>query len=125
MMNGLGSNAWVNDYVGIPYTQGGRGHTGVDCWGLIALVMYEQRGIDIPDFLGPEPLDDSVEVEELDAPEDFCLVRSETDGYADHWGVYIAGSVLHASEHGSIVVALSHYQRRYPDTRFYEVFHVA
>lgn len=43
---------WVNRYVGIPYVPGGRDHSGVDCWGLVALVGREQFDRNIPMYDG-------------------------------------------------------------------------
>ena len=42
--------AWVNDYVGLPFVDGGRTRAGVDCYGLVRLVLREQFGISLPDY---------------------------------------------------------------------------
>lgn len=41
---------WANDYVGIPYRLGGRDHDGVDCYGLVYLVL-RARGLDPPEYM--------------------------------------------------------------------------
>ena len=40
--------AWVEAYVGIPFTDLGRTRQGCDCWGLVRLILAEQRGLVLP-----------------------------------------------------------------------------
>ncbi|NMW23861.1 C40 family peptidase, partial [Rhodanobacter denitrificans] len=42
--------AWAGPYVGIPYRTHGRDRAGVDCWGLVRLVMAEVFGAELPDY---------------------------------------------------------------------------
>lgn len=43
--------AWVRNYEKLPFREKGRDRRGLDCWGLVCLVLAEQAGILLPDFL--------------------------------------------------------------------------
>lgn len=43
---------WAAQYGNIPYKELGRDRAGIDCWGLVKLIMLEQYGKDIPDLIG-------------------------------------------------------------------------
>ncbi|WP_444886471.1 NlpC/P60 family protein [Microbulbifer sp. JMSA008] len=34
--------SWINDYLTVPYVDGGRGMHGFDCWGLVRDVLHRQ-----------------------------------------------------------------------------------
>lgn len=40
--------AWADQYVGLPFQWNGYDRDGIGCYGLVALVMREQFGIDMP-----------------------------------------------------------------------------
>ncbi len=40
----------LSKYIGIPFKDGGRGFSGLDCWGLVLLAWKEERGVVMPDM---------------------------------------------------------------------------
>ena len=51
------SIAWASRYVGLPFIDHGRDFKGVDCWGLVQLVMREEKGIELPSYGETSALD--------------------------------------------------------------------
>jgi cell wall-associated NlpC family hydrolase len=43
---------WAKDYIGLPYAPNGRTREGLDCWGLLALVLREQYAIPLESHVG-------------------------------------------------------------------------
>jgi cell wall-associated NlpC family hydrolase len=41
---------WFEKYVGLPFVDGGRDFNGVDCWGLVRLVLRTECGIEVPSY---------------------------------------------------------------------------
>ena len=41
---------WVSDYMGLTFKERGRDRDGLDCWGLVRLVLSEQFNVDAPSY---------------------------------------------------------------------------
>lgn len=41
---------WSEKYVGLPFVDGGRDWRGVDCWGLVKLILQYEKGIHVPSY---------------------------------------------------------------------------
>ena len=116
-MGGMAVNAWWNDYIGVPFRDGGCGRSGADCWGLVRLVYRERFGIALP---GPvvdvsaleraaiEPaLDLTREAfwEAADDPRPGDVVSLRIGGAESHVGlVATPGRMLHVLEGGHAVI---------------------
>lgn len=42
--------AWVGRYIGIPFADAGGDRKGCNCWGLVRLVLAEQKAIALPSY---------------------------------------------------------------------------
>lgn len=92
---------WYNNYIDIPYKDGGRDRSGLDCWGLVRLVYSDQYGIELPSFSSVySTVKDTARTSELSAqyreqwdeitePELGCLVLMRVLGTETHVGVYL------------------------------------
>jgi len=101
---------WSNKYLGIPYLHHGRDETGIDCWGLVRLVYKQEYQVDLPSFVESYLEDDRIRSEELiaqyregweelDAPQEGCVVVLRVMGHLSHVGVCInERQFLHAQE---------------------------
>ena len=92
---------WASDLIGIPYLDGGRTRTGMDCWGPPIIVWKEQKGIELPDFVY-ESSSDSLEIEQIilsqigfftrvNSPQEFDLAafRIPVGGPLCHVGIMV------------------------------------
>jgi cell wall-associated NlpC family hydrolase len=41
---------WAEQYIGLQYRELGRDRDGLDCWGLVVMVMREQLGLEVDEF---------------------------------------------------------------------------
>ena len=48
----FGLPAWTADYVGLPFKEGGRDRQGLDCYGLLRLVINERFAGTVPEYEG-------------------------------------------------------------------------
>mgnify|MGYP002641410247 FL=1 len=114
----------LDDYVGAPFEDGGRGPVSYDCWGLVRAVYFQELGLDLPsygdisahnlrrvaDAMGTAK--DGEEWIEVETPEPFDVVvmRLHTKNWPGHVGVVSdCGRMLHVeSRTDAVVVPLSH-----------------
>lgn len=112
--------SWVNQYVGIPYSDRGRTMEGSDCWGLIKIVLKDQFNIFVPEhenvhYLGKRNVEDlavymSEYVEQVQRMEQWFQVPKEEVregdvvllrlmGYPIHVGIAVSPTyMLHQLE---------------------------
>jgi cell wall-associated NlpC family hydrolase len=109
---------WASDYTDVPFAEHGRTRAGVDCWGLVRLVLAEQRGLELPDYgRGYDSTEDRAEVpaairsglrdgwQSIPEPLPGALVIFNIWGVPMHCGVTIPGRrFLHAQKGVGVVV---------------------
>lgn len=111
--------SWINQYIGIPYKIGGEDRNGIDCYGLVYLVMREQFNVLLPShgkhinckrvlmreltsgFLKQLEFGQIYQVEK---PRDFDLMIQQRARAVLHIGVFVNNGVLHASDFDKQVV---------------------
>lgn len=98
-MNQLSPRDFEN-YVGIPWLDGGRTEAGADCWGLFWLVYKNTLGIELPSYS-----------EDYTTALDRIIIRRLVDGKPDYW-VRVEnpapgdGAVLHIANRAHIGVVV-------------------
>lgn len=115
--------AWWANYVGLPFRDGGRERSAIDCWGLCRLILSEQRGIDVPSYGGISAMDlakvaatigDAVHFDQIwnkvSAPREMDIAVMRQGRRGAHLGVMVdAENVLHSQEAAnSCVVSITH-----------------
>lgn len=103
--------AWIDAYVGLPFVDLGRDRQGVDCWGLVRLVLAERFRVEAPAWDGRYPDCDMRSMrrmeahvkgvlplfERIEAPVAGDLVLVKVGGLPVHVGIVVApGWMLHA-----------------------------
>lgn len=61
--------SWADKYVGLPFARMGRVHTGLDCWGLVRLVLMENGGPQLPSYSEDDPDGATIDFHAKDWPE--------------------------------------------------------
>ena len=125
----------IDQYITIPYKDGGRDRSGIDCFGLVILVEREVFGIELDDLLyrSSEDFDSNshlvdahratIEAELVNDPEEGDLVLVRYNGLACHVGVYVEPRcVLHSvSGLGTVCEKLDSPRIRHRVEGFYRV----
>lgn len=44
-------DAWIGNYIGLPFKDRGRDEEGYDCWGLLRLIYGEVFGVELPTYI--------------------------------------------------------------------------
>ena len=84
-----------NRYIGIPYVHHGRDESGLDCFGLVRLVLKNEFGKNLQDWRDEEITD---RFKKTDEPAEGCIGLFKFIGVPAHVGVYIGGGrVLHVT----------------------------
>lgn len=111
--------AWAAQYVGLPFLERGRTREGLDCWGLVRLVLSDQYGIEVPSYLDRYEVSTQSDIlgplieEERQGWDDVPLgAAREGDvlilrvrGRGSHVGVVLGGGkMLHVEEGIGVVV---------------------
>lgn len=118
---------WVQDYIGIPFVSGGRDRTGLDCYGLIRLVLMEQYGCKLPlldgkydnalNLYNTSPLffqQLPILTEKIAGPQEKALALLEMHQLPCHLGLFCGGESIIHSRAGVGVVAEKLDSRRLP-----------
>lgn len=109
---------WVQEYIGIPFVSGGRDRRGLDCYGLIRLVLMEQYGCKLPlldgkydnalNFYDTSPLffqQLPILTEKIAGPQERALALLEMHQLPCHLGLFCGGeSIIHSRAGVGVVV---------------------
>ena len=118
---------WVQEYIGIPFQSGGRDRTGLDCYGLIRLILMEQYGCTLPlldgkydnalNLYDTSPLffqQLPILTEKIAGPQERALALLEMHQLPCHLGLFCGGESIIHSRAGVGVVAERLDSRRLP-----------
>ena len=107
----------MKQFVGLPFVDGGRDWSGVDCWGLVCLAYRELSGIQLP-LYGDVSAEDLRSVSRnidagkngwrrVEQPEalDVAVMRLPSSSRIGHVGLYDgAGRILHAERASGVAL---------------------
>lgn len=118
---------WVQEYIGIPFQSGGRDRRGLDCYGLIRLVLMEQYECTLPlldgkydnalNLYDTSPLffqQLPILTEKIAGPQERALALLEMHQLPCHLGLFCGGESIIHSRAGVGVVAERLDSRRLP-----------
>lgn len=118
---------WVQEYIGIPFQSGGRDRRGLDCYGLIRLVLMEQYGCQLPlldggydnalNLYDTSPLffqQLPILAEKIAGPQEAAIALLEMHQLPCHLGLFCGGESIIHSRAGVGVVAEKIDSRRLP-----------
>lgn len=118
---------WVQEYIGIPFVSGGRDRRGLDCYGLIRLVLMEQYECTLPlldgkydnalNLYDTSPLffqQLPILTERIAGPQERALALLEMHQLPCHLGLFCGGESIIHSRAGVGVVAERLDSRRLP-----------
>ena len=103
--------AWTQKYVGIPFLSGGRNEGGVDCYGLVRLILNNEYGYNLP--LLSNTYDNALDVcetgslfqkyvpllcgEKISKPEEKAVALLKMRGLPSHVALYAGDDfIIHA-----------------------------
>jgi cell wall-associated NlpC family hydrolase len=76
---------WTDEYLGLPWWEGGGDRNGVSCWGLAALVYRERCGTDLPAY--SERMDAAERSVAAGEERELDLVTFAVKGMESHVGI--------------------------------------
>ena len=86
---------WSDKYIGIPFLANGRSTDGLDCWGLVRLILGNEFSIELPSFSDNYNIDDNTRITELVAQYKEGWERKETAEPGDCVLFNILGEPMH------------------------------
>lgn len=103
---------WILNYFGLPFKTLGRDRSGIDCWGLVKLILSEQCGVEVSDYTDYESEADKVNISKglnearfgdrwvrQEVPKEFDVVLFNIYGWPVHIGICIDSEhFIHAAE---------------------------
>lgn len=106
---------WAADYVGRPYSPGGRGPDAYDCWGLVRAVYEDRFDIALPILPGIS-VESALTISrtigeeaaahwrEVGNPFEGCVVAMSQRSAYHHVGIHIGNGILHCWDNQNVVV---------------------